>query len=101
MGAGVQAGSAADALLLVYEVWGVDKISADQKEHNKIDDFRLIEGFSVMKVVVNRNGVENLQNDDNTFLVDLGPKELYTGDNSAESTPWRDVAYFVKNYLTN
>ncbi len=78
-----------------------DKISADQKKHNKIDNFKLIEGFSAMKVAVNRNEIEDLQNDNNTFLVDLGPKELYTGDNSDESTPWRDVAYFVKNYLTN
>jgi len=78
-----------------------DKISADQEEHNKIDNFKLIEGFSAMKVSVDRNEIEKLQKDNDTFLVDLGPAELYTENNSAEPAPWRDVAYFVKNYLMN
>lgn len=80
------------------KIWE-DKIAADQKRDNNINDFKLIDGFTAMRVSVKKDEVSQLQKEENVFLVDLGPKELYNGDASAaKSKPWRDVAYFVDLY---
>lgn len=77
-----------------------DRIASDQKQHNNVKNFKLIEGFSAMRVAVKKDEVLRLQKDEKVFLVDLGPKELYIGNASAaKSKPWRDVAYFVDKYV--
>jgi hypothetical protein len=67
-----------------------------QKRDNNIDDFHLFRGFSAFKGGLNRGAIESLMGDRDTFVVDIGPAEIY--ENGGVQASWDDVSSAVKRY---
>lgn len=67
-----------------------------QKRDNGIEDFRLVEGISSFKGGLNRAAIETLMGDSNTFVVDIGPSEIY--EKGGVQAAWDDVAREVARY---
>lgn len=67
-----------------------------QKQDNNINDFRLFEGFSAFKGGLSRGTIESLMGDSETFVVDIGPREMY--ENGRIQAAWDDVSSAVKRY---
>jgi len=67
-----------------------------QKQDNNINNFQLFEGFSAFKGGLNRGTIESLMGDSETFVVDIGPREMY--ENGGVQAAWDDVSSAVKRF---
>lgn len=72
------------------------KLKEIQKQDNNIDDFQLFEGFSALKGALNRGAIESLMGDPETFVVNIGPLEMY--ENGGVQAAWDDVSSAVERY---
>lgn len=69
-----------------------------QKRDNNIDDFQLVKGVSALKGGLNRDAIQSIADDPKTFVVDIGPVEMY--EKGGVQAAWDDVANKVAQFGT-